>query len=970
MVSHQDVSVECKLVVLDCAGPSLCGRDLINMLDKAGVSVLQIGKGAAPGTVQAFSHVNAIRAEYADVFSEELGLMKGPPASLLLKDGAVPKFCKARPLPYALRDKVAKELERMVSLGIIYPVKHSDWATPIVPVLKKDGTVRICGDFKATLNQACAIEQYPLPVIQDMFASLGGGEVFSTLDLKDAYNQVPLDEGARKLCVINTHLGLFSYSRLPFGISSAPAIFQRKMDTMLAGLPGVQAYLDDVLVSEKSADNGARLKAVLQRFREHGVKLRHDKCSFSQASVTYLGHRIDRLGLHPTEKNVEAIVNAPSPRNVGELRSFVGMLTFYSRFLPNMSTTLSPLYLLLEKNTRWQWNLPQETAFIKAKQCLKDAGVLAHYDPLKELKLECDASPHGIGAVLFHTEGSTNRPIGFRSRTLTKAERNYSQLEREALALVFGVTKFRDYLFGREFTLVTDHQPLLGLLRSDRPTPSMAAARIQRWALYLGGYRYKLQYTPGRQLLNSDALSRLPLPLCSPAIEPQDYVFCLESLDEGTVTTRELQHLTERDSTLARIKHYILQGWPRSSKGMEPDIMAFFHRRLELSTAHELVYWGHRVVIPTSARGRLLDLLHENHQGSSAMKSIARSLFWWPGLDREIESLSATCKNCIANLPMPPIAPPANWPQTLEKWSRIHVDFAGPVEGMMILVIVDSHTKWIEAIPLKQATTSATINCLREIFSRFGVPRTIVSDNGTQFTSREFATFVEQNNISHVRTAPFHPQSNGAAERAVRTVKDGLRKMKEGKLEHKLMRLLLSYRRTPQRSGKSPSEMLLGFQIRSRLDTCFPKFSAGVTCESQERVPPVDSRVHVRNYGTGSQWLPGQVISTSGTRMVTVETPGAIVRRHVDQVRLQPPEARQQVSAELACPDKPSLGPEESAPQNDARQSTPPVSPTLVAGPLAPESLPALQSSEAEILREPAQVLRRSTRTRKPVDRF
>ncbi|XP_037505880.1 uncharacterized protein LOC119382240 [Rhipicephalus sanguineus] len=288
MVTYQGVAVECKLVVLDCVGPSLCGRDLINMLDKAGASVLEV----APGTVQAISHDNT-RAEYTDVFSEELGLIKGPPASLMLKEGAVPKFCKARSLPYALRDKVAKELERLVSLGILSPVKHSNWATPIVPVLKKDGTVRICGDFKATLNQACETEQYPLPVIQDMFASLGGGEVFSTLDLKDAYNQVPLDEGARKLCVINTHLGLFCYNRLPFGISSAPAIFQRKMDTMLAGLPGVQAYLDDVLVSEKVADNGARLKAVLQRFREHGVKLRRTpNKSGKSPSEMLLGYQI------------------------------------------------------------------------------------------------------------------------------------------------------------------------------------------------------------------------------------------------------------------------------------------------------------------------------------------------------------------------------------------------------------------------------------------------------------------------------------------------------------------------------------------------------------------------------------------------------------------------------------------------------------------------------------------------------
>nr|XP_050041632.1 uncharacterized protein K02A2.6-like [Dermacentor andersoni] len=330
--------------------------------------------------------------------------------------------------------------------------------------------------------------------------------------------------------------------------------------------------------------------------------------------------------------------------------------------------------------------------------------------------------------------------------------------------------------------------------------------------------------------------------------------------------------------------------------------------------------------------------------------------------------MSAQCKNCIDNLPMPPAAPPASWPQTFEKWSRIHVDFAGPIEGKMVLVLVDSHTKWIEALPLKQATTTATIHCLRDIFSRFGVPRTIVSDNGTQFTSREFATFVENNKMSHVRTAPFHPQSNGAAERAVRTVKDGLRKLKEGKLEHKLMRLLLNYRRTPQKSGKSPSQMLLGYQIRSRLDTCFPKGSGDTPFDNQEWLPQLESRVHVRNYGAGDKWIPGHVTSTSGTRMVTAETPGAIVRRHVDQVRRRPTETQSPDTAEDACPDRATFRPEESAPQLYVRLEASAL-PPAVEDHHADRAFPALPSSGTVVPSEPAQVLRRSTRTRRPVDR-
>lgn len=875
-VAYKGAVVDCSLVVLNCPGPSLCGRDLIFQLSNAGSPVLNLT--AEAGSPTSLPAVDDIVSEFQDVFSAELGCISGPPVHLQLKEGATPKFCKARSIPFALRDKVSQELDRLVAIGVLSPVAHAEWATPIVPVLKKDGTVRICVDFKITLNPVCELEQYPLPVIDDMFACLNGGEYFSTLDLRDAYNQVPLDEESQKLCVINTHRGLFCFKRLPFGIASAPAIFQRKIETVLQGLPGVQAYLDDVLVAERQGSSET-LRAVLQRFREHGVKLRLDKCKFSQPSVTYLGHQIDKNGLHPTEKHVEAIAQAPSPTNVQELRSFLGMLSYYSKFLPNLSSLLAPLYQLLGKNARWVWGEAQDTAFANAKQCLLAAGVLVHYDPAKPLKLECDASPHGIGAVLFHTDGKVNRPIGFRSRTLTTAERNYSQLEREALALVFGVSKFRDYLLNRDFTLVTDHQPLLGLLKAEKPTPALAAARIQRWALYLGGFRYKLQYWPGKLLLNADTLSRLPLQTPAPPArsEPPEYVYALASFDDGTVSVEELKELTARDLLLAEVVEYTKNGWPKHVK--DTELMPFSDRQLELSVAHGLLYWGHRVVVPTQARERVLHMLHETHQGSSAMKAVARSAFWWPGLDREIEHLSASCHNCVQNLPMPASAQPVSSPAVKEKWSRLHADFAGPVAGSMILVVVDAATKWIEAVPMRHASTQSTIASLRSIFARFGVPRTIVTDNGTQFTSEEFATFAKNNNIAHLRTAVYHPQSNGLAERAVRTIKEALKKISEGTLEEKLVKVLFNYRRTPCHEGKSPSELLFGYLIRSRLDSCFPPFP-GSTRETEEWTLPPDTAVYARNYGQGEKWTPGKVQSTTGSRMVIIQTPAGVVRRH------------------------------------------------------------------------------------------
>ncbi|XP_064487305.1 uncharacterized protein K02A2.6-like [Ornithodoros turicata] len=807
-VSYREETVEAAVTVLDCEGPSLCGRDLIQKLNLQGIPVLSLS-GLRESTSQQSQGLQAFLREFGDLFTPGLGLIKGPPAHLYLKEGAVPKFCKARPLPYALRNKVSTQLDRLVEAGVISPVTHSDWATPVVPVLKKDGSVRLCGDFKVTLNPACAVEKYPLPVLEDLFASLNGGQFFTTLDLRDAYNQIPLDEESRKLTVINTHRGLYCFNRLPFGVSSAPAIFQRTIERILHGIPGVQAYLDDVLLAERGHDDKV-LEAVLQRFREHGVKLNKQKCCFKKTSVEYLGHRIDGEGIHPMEKNLQAIKDAPLPKNISELRSFLGMLTFYSRFLPSMTTMLAPLYHLLEKKVAWHWGHEQGEAFNRAKTALVNAKVLTHFDPTKELRLECDASSYGLGAVLFHRVHGSDRPIGFRSRTLTSAEKNYSQLEREALALVFGVKRFRDYLLGREFTLVTDHQPLVGLLRSDRPTPVMAAARIQRWSLLLGGYRYKLEYRPDKTLLTADALSRLPLYMKEDddsQNELPEYILALEHLDEGPVSQTELQATTAADPQLSQIKNYILDGWPRSRKAVEEDLHPFYDRKLELSVAYGLIYWGHRVIVPQKARKRLLFMLHETHQGTAAMKALARSRFWWPGLDKDIERITQTCQSCIQAAPMPRTREPVDWPTTGENWSRIHLDYAGPVQGRMILVIVDSHSKWIEAIPLRHATSESTVTSLRAVFSRFGIPRTLVTDNGTPFTSKEFAEFVRRNCITHLRSAPFHPQSNGLAERAVHTIKDALKKAGGSDLDTTLARILFSYRRTPRSSGKSPSEL-------------------------------------------------------------------------------------------------------------------------------------------------------------------
>lgn len=264
----------------------------------------------------------------------------------------------------------------------------------------------------------------------------------------------------------------------------------------MQGMPGVMVYIDDILVSGKSVEEHLQnLHAVLTKLEEAGLRLKREKCSFLMPSVEYLGYKITEKGLQPTAEKVEAVQSAPAPQDISQLKSFIGLVNYYGKFLPDLSTVLSPLYRLLRKEDKWCWGKEQQTAFEKVKSLLTSDRLLVHYDPDQELILACDASPYGVGAVLSHRgEDGQEKPIAFASRTLAKAEKNYSQLEKEGLAIVFGVKKFHPYLFGRHFVILLDHKPLRHLFKEDSATPVMASARIQRWALLLGGYDYTIEY--------------------------------------------------------------------------------------------------------------------------------------------------------------------------------------------------------------------------------------------------------------------------------------------------------------------------------------------------------------------------------------------------------------------------------------------------------------------------------------------
>jgi len=540
----------------------------------------------------------------------------------------------------------------------------------------------------------------------------------------------------------------------------------------------------------------AHLKAldeVLSRLDRAGLRVKRSKCEFLRPSVTYLGHRIDADGLHPLPDRVRAIKDAPTPKSVTELKSYLGMLTYYSKFLPNLSLTLHPLYLLLRKDVKWKWGVAQAKAFAASKDLLTSDKCLTHFDSSLKLTLACDASAYGLGSVLSHKmpDGS-ERPIAYSSRTLSVAERNYSQLEKEGLACIFGIKKFHNYIFGRSFELVTDHKPLLGLLKEDRATSQQASSRIKRWSLFLSNYEYLLVFWNTSAHANADALSRLPLPEePTKAFEVPELVRLAEHLNESPVTASDIRVWTQRDVKLARVLQHIQQGWPNNG---DPELEPYSSRRLELSCFDGCIMWGTRIVIPPPGREAVLQELHEGHPGITRMKSLARMYVWWPGISADIEKSVRLCRECQEVQSSPPLAPLHPWKWLTRPWARLHLDFAGPFQGKNILIAIDAHSKWIEAVCTSSTTSSCVIEELRTLFAKFGLPEMVVTDNGTCFVSQEFELFLRKNGIKHTTSAPYHPASNGLAERAVQVIKRGLKKVTDGTMSSRLAKVLFTYR--------------------------------------------------------------------------------------------------------------------------------------------------------------------------------
>lgn len=839
--------------------------------------------------------------------------------------------------------------------------------TPIVPVVKSNGKIRICGDFKATLNPNLVIDEYPLPSIEDLFSSMAGGDKFTKLDLQQAYLQMEVHPDDQKYLTLSTNKGLFQCTRLMYGIGSAPAIWQREIENILKDISGVSVFLDDIKIT--APDDGthyARLDEVLSRLSSHNIRINLDKCEFMKDKIEYCGYVIDKSGIHKEKKKVDAIRSAKVPTNKTEVRAFVGLINYYGRFLQNLSTKLYPLYNLLKDKVPFKWDTKCQEAFDLTKKEMMSERILAHFDPQLPIILATDASPYAVGAVLSHIyPDGTERPIQFASQTLSRIQQKYSQIDKEAYGIIFGVKKFFYYLYGRNFTLYTDHRPLVQIFSPAKHLPTLTTTRMQHHALYLQTFRYDIKYKNTKDHANADAMSRLPISSDQIYVCDEPDTFEIFQIENLPITFNELRKETLLDNSLSKLINALHIGESIRKEDR------FGIDQTEFSLQQDCLFRGPTVVIPQTLRKRILSELHSTHIGIVKTKQLARSYCWWPGISEDIENEIKNCLQCNKFKKNPPKFSFHPWERATKPFERVHIDFAGPLMNSYFLILVDAYTRWPEIHIVKNMTVHTTVKLLRKIFSTFGLPAVLVSDNAPTFTSFEFKNFLKTNGIFHKLSPPYHPATNGLAERHLQFLKNALRTFSGNgeDIETNLCKFLINYRKTPHTiTGVSPASLMFGREIRTRLDLIFPTETPknNHVENSNYRKFKEGERVAVRDYLNQNKWQFGRIQKKLGNLIYLVQLDDSRVwKRHVDQIRAIGNNTPLKIDFEPPNPpDVLDIPVPETETRSSDNSGNEPVSDTLDGA-----DTPSKPNKD---LPEPGETctLRRSTRVRKPPSRL
>lgn len=769
-----------------------------------------LSRNACAGLGLLTCHVEEVHDGVEEDLFSGLGELKGYEYEIDLKPGFTPRcIYTPRAVPMPLREKVRNKLREMEEQGVISRVEqHTEWCSGMVVVRKPSGDVRLCTDYTG-LNKAVKREVHPMASVDDSLAQLGASKIFSKLDANSGFWQVKLSEKSKLLTTFLTPFGRFCYNRLPFGISSAPEIFQRAMSCILENVSGVICHMDDIVVHSTNAeDHKTILKVVLDRLRGAGITLNRKKCEFQKSRVKFLGHIIDEQGVMVDPDKTDAIRNFPEPTNRSELRRLNGLLNQLAKFIPNLATINAPLRELLKETKDWVWEEPQKEAFSRIKEILTSAQTMAHYDVRRPTVVATDASNVGLGATLFQiAEDGAKRPVMYASGSLSETETRYAVIEKEALGAVWACEKFDHYVRGTDFTLETDHRPLVPLLMEkdlDR-----VPARILRMRLRLMRYAPTVRYIQGSKNNVADALSRAPTG--KPTEEDRVFIEEIESnfvIPTDPVVTKLLQSQGE-DAICQRITQYCLDGWPTYKTDANTALHPYLDEKSHFTVNSGLLLYDQRVVVPADCRLEMLERIHAAHQGVVKCKARARRSVWWPGMMTQIKEMVDKCRTCRVHSPTP-VEPlqPSTLPE--RPWQRLGADLF-ELGGKQYLLVVDYYSRWVEVRHLSSLSATATVESLKSILCIHGIPDCLISDNGPQFASREFVEFATSYGFTHMTSSPRYPQANGEAERAVKTVKLLWKKTRDPHMS------LLIYRATPLANGYTPSELLMGRQIKTLL---------------------------------------------------------------------------------------------------------------------------------------------------------
>lgn len=616
------------------------------------------------------------------------------------------------------------------------------------------------------------------------------------------------------------------------------------MEQVLSGLEGCLVFIDDIVIfGATKEEHDVRLKKLQQRLEEFNVLLNKEKCVLGATSIEFLGHHLSGNGITPTSGKIESIRKFREPASSEEVRSFLGLVNYVGKFIPNLATVTEPLRALTRTGVKFEWGEAQKNSFQELKQILSNELTLGYYDAKDRTQVIADASPVGLGAVLIQFDKNGPRIISYASRSLSEVEQRYAQTEKEALALVWAVERFRFYLFGKDFELVTDHKPLEVIFAPK----SKPCARIERWVMRLQSYRFQVIYKPGKSNI-ADPLSRLAIdtaPTQTRSDTDDDlYVrWILAHAEPKAVTLREIEEKSAVDECIQAVKKAIYEGlWTEITNPYKVI-------QTELCFSDNILLRGSRIVVPNELIDRMLELAHEGHPGMSKMKRRLRSKVWWPKMDQQVETFVKKCHDCVLVEAASPPEPMKRTTLPNGPWQTIAIDFCGPLpSGHYLFVVVDYFSRWVEVEVMTKIDSTETIKRLKCIFARFGVPITLKADNGSQFVSQEFKSYCKVYNIGLVSTIPYWPQQNGEVERQNRSILKVLTIAQNKKVDWRdeLQRYLIMYRSTPHSvTLKSPAELMFNRNIKDKL----PSISQPLEVDEEVRDRDKEKKQMGKEYG-------------------------------------------------------------------------------------------------------------------------